>query len=82
MTGNERTGGWRALLADKAHRTHLATSAGIIALSLQVLLLVGVLDGTPTWVQIAVFATYAFMVAFVLAMAFLTVKEQRARRER
>ncbi len=57
-------------------------SAGIVALCLQLLLLVGVLDGTPTWVQIAVFTTYALLVAVVLTMAVLNVKEQRAGRER
>jgi hypothetical protein len=78
----ERTGGWRVRLADKARRTQLATSAGIVALGLQLLLLVGVLDGTPIWVRIVVFAMYALLVAVVLIMAVLNVKEQRAGRER
>jgi peptidoglycan/LPS O-acetylase OafA/YrhL len=80
--GIERTGGWRALAANKARRVQLAMSAGIVALGLQLLLLVGVLDGTPTWVQIIVFAIYALLVAVVLVMAVLNVKEQRTRRER
>jgi peptidoglycan/LPS O-acetylase OafA/YrhL len=78
----ERTAGRRVSLADRARRTRVATSAGIGALSLQLLLLVGVLDGTPTWVRIVAFTIYALLVAVVLVMAVLDVEEQRVRRER
>jgi hypothetical protein len=69
-------------LTDKARRTRLAMSAVVVVLILQLLLFVGVLDDTPTWVQIVVFAVYALLVATVLTMAVLNVKDQRADRER
>jgi hypothetical protein len=82
VPGMKRTGGWRASLTDKARRTRLAVSAAVVALALQLLLLVGVFDDTPTWVQIVVFMVYALLVAIVLTMAVLNVKDQRASRER
>jgi membrane protein implicated in regulation of membrane protease activity len=78
----KRTDVWRASSTDKARRTQLAVSAGILALSLQLLLLVGVLDGAPTWVQIVVFTVYVLLIAVVLTMAILNLEEQRASQER
>ncbi len=80
MPGSERTGDWRSLLADRARRTQLATSATIVALSLLVLRLVGVLDDTSAWVQVVLYVALVLAVAFLLVMAVLDLKEQRARR--
>ncbi len=82
VPGMKRTDVWRASSTDKARRTQLAVSAGILALSLQLLLLVGVLDGAPTWVQIVVFTVYVLLIAVVLTMAILNLEEQRASQER
>ncbi len=80
MPASERTGDWRSLLADRARRTQLATSATIVALSLLVLRLVGVLDDTSAWVQVVLYVALVLAVAFLLVMAVLDLKEQRARR--
>ncbi len=81
VPGMKRTDGWRDSLTNKARRTRLAMSAGILALSLQLLLVVGVLDGAPTWVRLVVFTVYVVLIAVVLTMAVLDLKEQRASRE-
>ncbi|MFW3168935.1 hypothetical protein [Geodermatophilus sp. CPCC 206100] len=78
----KRTDGWRASLTDKAWRIHLAMCAGLLAVSLQLLLLVGVLDGAPTWAQIVVFTVYVLLIAVVLSLAVLNLEEQRSSRER
>ncbi len=67
-------------MADRARRTQLATSATIVALSLLVLRLVGVLDDTSAWVQVVLYVALVLAVAFLLVMAVLDLKEQRARR--
>ncbi len=42
--------------------------------------LVGVLDDTSAWVQVVLYVALVLAVAFLLVMAVLDLKEQRARR--
>ena len=78
---DEPTGGWRALLADETRRAKLAIRAAVVGLSSS-----GASRRSSRWhpdvVGIAVFAVYVLVLAVVIVMAMINVKEQRARRER
>jgi hypothetical protein len=70
------------MLTGPSRRLTVANVAVAVGLILQVLNQLDVFDGATTWVWIALFTAYTLILAIVLAVAGLNIRDTRARRKR
>jgi membrane protein YdbS with pleckstrin-like domain len=75
--------GWMSkVLATQAHRTAVVTLALVLSLVIQVLNLLDVFDGAPTEVGVAVIAIQVLLLAVMVAVSVLNLRERRSRPDR
>jgi hypothetical protein len=79
VTSTDHEGWLRGLVATEERRSVLLTLALGVNLVLQVLNLLDVFDGAPTWVWIAVFTIQTLLLVVMVAVGVVGIRERRAR---
>ncbi len=79
VTGAEREGRMRGLVATQARRTTVVALALSVSLVIQVMNLLDVFDGAPTGVWIAVITIQISLVGVMIAVSVLNLRERRTR---